>query len=105
MERQGFGIRLAAFLVDFVFLLVINIILGLIFGLGFGVRFGVAAAQASRACSLVFTLVVLGYWSMEIFNAASPGKKLLGLKIGSETGSPATQNQLVIRYLAKNSPN
>jgi uncharacterized RDD family membrane protein YckC len=105
MERQGFGIRLGAFLIDFVFLLIINIIIGLIFGLGFGIRYGSAAAQAGIGYTLVSTLVMLGYWSTEIFNAASPGKKLLGLKIGAETGAPATQNELVIRYLAKNSPN
>jgi uncharacterized RDD family membrane protein YckC len=105
MERQGFGIRLAAFLVDFVIVVAINIVLGLVFGLGFGVRFGSAAAHAGAGYALISTLVVLGYWSTEIFMAASPGKKVLGLQIGSETGSPATQNELIVRYLAKNSPN
>ena len=105
MERQGFGIRLAAFLIDFVILLVVNVVLGLMFGLGFGVRIGNAAAQASIAYSFIFTLIALGYWSTEIFMAASPGKKLLGLQIGSATGAPATQNELIVRYLAKNSPN
>src|SRR5262245_49842174 len=105
MERQGFGIRLAAFLIDIVILIVVNIILGLMFGLGFGVRFGTAAAHSSLAFSLLFTLLALGYWATEVFMAASPGKKVLGLQIGSATGAPATQNELIVRYLAKNSPN
>src|SRR5688572_29785900 len=105
MERQGFGIRLGAFLIDFVFTVVINMFIGLIFGLGFGFRMGTAAAAAGAGYTLVSTLVTLGYWSTEIFNAASPGKMLLGLKIAGESAVPATQNQLIMRYLFKNSPN
>jgi uncharacterized RDD family membrane protein YckC len=105
MERQGFGIRLAAFLIDVVALILISIVLGLIFGLGFGVRFGGAAAQAGMGFALVSTLATLGYWSTEIFMAASPGKKLLGLRIGSETGEVAPQNQLITRWLIKNAAN
>ena len=105
MERQGFGIRLGAFLIDVVALILISIVLGVIFGLGFGVRFGAAAAHAGMGYALVSTLITLGYWSTEIFMAASPGKKLLGLRIASETGSVAPQNQLVMRWLIKNAGN
>jgi len=102
MERQGFGIRLGAFLIDIVAPIILRLIISVISGHGFSVSYGYRSAAGSVGYSLVMSLVVLGYWSTEIFKAASPGKMLLGLSIGSETGSAATQNQLVMRWAFKN---
>src|SRR5258706_9020951 len=102
MERQGFGIRLGALLIDIIALILISFIVGLIFGHGLSFSYRYGAPQGGIGYSLVMSLLTLGYWSTEIFNAASPGKKLLGLSIASETGSAATQNQLVMRWAFKN---
>ena len=104
MERQGFGIRLGALIIDLVILFVIGLIVNLIFGRGFTFGFRVGTPQGGFAYNLVSNLITLGYWSTEIFRAASPGKMILGLKIGSETGAPAMQNQLMMRYAIKQSP-
>ena len=104
MDRQGFGIRLVALILDIIAVLILAIIVGVIFGGGAAISYRVGAPVPGRlVASLVGSLVGLAYWSTEIFRAASPGKMILGLKIGSETGAPATQNELVTRWLVKNS--
>jgi uncharacterized RDD family membrane protein YckC len=102
MERQGFGIRLGAFLIDIVALIILSVIISVITGHGFGVSYGYRSGAGSVGYSLLMSLVILAYWSTEIFKAASPGKMLLGLSIGSETGTAASQNQLVTRWACKN---
>src|SRR5213078_1724412 len=102
MERQGFGIRLGALIIDIVILIVLSLIVNLIFGRGFTFSYG--ATRGGVAYNLVSNLISLAYWSTEIFRAASPGKMILGLKIGSETGAPATQEQLIMRFAIKTSP-
>ena len=99
MERQGFGIRLGALIIDVLILIVLDFIIGQIFPRPVGVLRPVGGA----AFIIFSNLFHLGYTSTEIFKAASPGKMILGLKIGSETGSPATQNQLITRWAIKNS--
>jgi len=103
MDRQGFGIRLAALLIDIVALIILGLIISLIFGYGFYVSYGYGGRATGLGYRFVTTLISLAYWSTEIFRAASPGKMLLGLKIASETGAGATQNQLVMRWGLKNS--
>ncbi|HEV8291170.1 MAG TPA: RDD family protein [Tepidisphaeraceae bacterium] len=105
MERQGFGIRLAAFLVDFVFLFIASVIIGVLFGLGFSVRMGTAAFAVGAGYILVSESITLAYWSTEVFMAASPGKKLLGLAIANEDGTSAPPDRLWIRFAIKHAPN
>ena len=105
MDRQGFGIRLGALVIDVVFIIILGFVVNLIFGRGFTFSYSIGTVQGSIAYNLVSGLVGLAYWSTEIFRAASPGKMILGLTIGSETGSPATQNQLMTRFALKHSPN
>jgi uncharacterized RDD family membrane protein YckC len=80
-------------------------ILGVMFGLGFGFRYGNAALAAGLAFALVSELINLGYWSTEIFMAASPGKKLLGLVIANEDGTSAPPDRLAMRWAIKHAPN
>src|SRR5213075_491342 len=103
MDRQGFGIRLVALILDIIALLILGLIISLMFGHGFNISYRAGTTPGSVGYSLVMTLVGLAYWSTEIFRAASPGKMVLGLRIASETGSVATQNQLVMRWAIKNS--
>src|SRR5437764_5199864 len=104
MDRQGFGIRLVALILDIIALVILAVLVGIIFGGGAAISYPVGrAAPGHFLASFIGSLVGLAYWSTEIFRAASPGKMILGLKIGSETGSPATQNQLVTRWALKNS--
>jgi uncharacterized RDD family membrane protein YckC len=104
MERQGFGIRLGAFLIDVVAIVILSVIIALIFGQGFVFPYSNRAGMGVGVV-LVRSLVVLAYWSTEIFRAASPGKMALGLSIAGENGSAATQNQLVTRWAVKNAGN
>jgi uncharacterized RDD family membrane protein YckC len=112
MERQGFGIRLGAALIDLVILIVLGGIIGVIFGTGFSVRFGsgggevVDAATLSkiRTAGIIGSLMQIAYSLTEIFMAGSPGKQILGLRIKSETGADAPVPQLVTRWAVRYSP-
>ncbi len=105
MERQGFGIRFLAALIDWIILVIPSVILSLAFGYGFRIRFGVFAdAQAALAFNLLMSVLQLLYWATEIFWAASPGKRILGLKIANEDATPATQEKLIMRWAIKQSP-
>jgi uncharacterized RDD family membrane protein YckC len=93
MERQTFGIRLQAALVDLGILVVAWAILAVVFG---------TTGVAGR---LIFGLAVLGYFATEIVKAQSPGKMVMKLKIAKEDGSPADQNVLFTRYALKMAAN
>jgi len=104
MDRQGFGIRLVALILDAIAFVILAVLVGIIFGGGAAISYRIGAPVPGHLmASLAGSLVGLAYWSTEIFRAASPGKMILGLKIGSETGAPATQNELVTRWVVKNS--
>lgn len=112
MERKGFGIRLGAFLIDLVIVIVISGVIGLILGAGFVVSYGGGMrsdgtitpeqARAMGLAGLVGGLLSLAYWSTDVFMLGTPGKKLLGLTIMSETGAPAQPSQLWARFATKN---
>ena len=107
MERKGFGPRLLAALIDGFIVLALFCLGSVVFGLGFQFNYGGAAAMsgAARGASIVGTLLGLAYGSTEVFLAASPGKLLLKMKIGGETGGvPAPQQQLIRRWLIKWTP-
>lgn len=90
-ERAGFGVRLGAALIDGLIVLIGVGILRLIFG-------------GSWLGNVLQALAVLAYYSQEVFQAATPGKKALKLAIGGLGGLPAPSDALVKRYLVKISP-
>src|SRR5258706_4710668 len=96
--REGFGIRLGALIIDIVILFIAQFIIGLIIPR----PTGFFRPQGGLAFIFVSNLFQLAYMSTEIFRAATPGKMILGLYIGSETGSPANQNQFITRFAVKN---
>jgi hypothetical protein len=107
MERKGFGPRLLAALIDGFLVLALFCVASVVFGMGMQFNFGGSAALsgAARGAAIVGTLLGLAYGSTEIFLAGSPGKLLLKMKIGGETGVvPAPQAQLIRRWLVKWSP-
>lgn len=111
LERKGFGIRLGAYLIDFVIVVVGMGIIGVIVGAGFAIRMGgmggsvegitADQARAIMLAGLIGNLLALAYFSTDIFMAGTPGKKLLKLTIMSETGAPAPQAQLATRFAIK----
>lgn len=99
MERVGFGPRFLAALIDTVALLIVLSILGTVFGISaFSTGAGVAGFSI---LAIIMTLVPLGYLSTEIFNAATPGKQLMKLKIKNEDGTDADQSVLQKRWAIK----
>jgi uncharacterized RDD family membrane protein YckC len=88
MERKGFGWRLLAALIDGFIVLSLLCVASVILGAGLQFNYGgsAAASGAARGAAIVGTLLGLAYGSTEIFLAGTPGKMLLKMKIGSETG-------------------
>lgn len=107
--REGFGIRLGAYLIDAIIMMVV--VMGLVmmiftgtFAVGFG---GGGAATTTvdpgtvQLAGIIGSLLALGYASLEIFLARSVGKMALGLIIRSENAAPAPVGQLATRYVVK----
>lgn len=107
MQREGFGIRFLAVLIDVVILIVVMVIASLIFGGSIVASFrggsGDAAKGSAVVAAIVMALIPLAYSLMEIFMAATPGKMALGLKIADQSGAPAPIPQLATRWVVKNS--
>jgi uncharacterized RDD family membrane protein YckC len=125
--RVGFGLRLLASLID---ALCHSIITGgvMVFSILMLIRNPALAAQLkhltagsqqeflaamqSGAMATKFILLFgvvpvvleLTYWSTEVLFSASPGKLMLGLRIGDESGSSASTQALLLRYVCKQSP-
>lgn len=92
LERKGFGIRFGAYIIDVV---IMAVIIGVL---------GVAMLAVPIVAALLMLVVALGYPLIEVFQARSPGKMILGMTIGREDGTPATRDQLITRTLVKFSP-
>jgi len=92
--REGFMLRFCAGLIDGAFCFVPGFILTLL-----------VTKMAGQWFAAVFvTLAYLGYSSLEIFKAATPGKMLLKLKITNEDGSAADRKTLIKRWAIKQIP-
>jgi uncharacterized RDD family membrane protein YckC len=119
-SRAGFGVRFGAFLIDGLFMAIIIYIVGYIFAMVFikSVE-GVAtsgtpmtnedAAVAvggfmSMIMNMIWGLVIgsLLYTLVEGITGASPGKMILGLKIGTAQGGQAAMGSLLTRWALKN---
>ncbi len=121
-KRIGFGPRLAAYVIDIVFVWILAGLIGRLATTFMAVQ---AQAQvdelmasnamlaqiytpemlsmvvAATRISLICIFAELIYFSTEIFLGASVGKMLLGLKIANADGGNASVGALIGRYLLK----
>jgi uncharacterized RDD family membrane protein YckC len=121
-ERVGFGPRFGASILDVVFSIVLGLALAPV-GAAIGVGVGQAAGGAMGATedevligqaaggifgmllgaiAMIWLAAVL-YGLIEAFTGASPGKMILGLKIGNQDGTSAEMTTYLIRWAVKNS--
>jgi len=92
--REGFLLRFCAALIDWAFCLIPGFVLTLV----------LAKVAGLWVAGVVVTLAYIGYSSLEIFKAATPGKLLLKLKITNEDGSEASRETLIKRWVIKQIP-
>ena len=97
MERIGFGPRFGAALIDIVCIIIVSVVVGF-FGISFA---AVSQGGGSWFAGVLVAAIMLGYWSLEIFKAQSPGKMALGLIIKNQDGSDASQDVLIKRFAIK----
>src|SRR5205814_9096547 len=101
MERVGFQQRTGALLIDLGLLMKIGSVLIMVDVLvneldnydNFGLISGAGGA-----------LLILVYSLLEIFWARTPGKRIMGLVIARDDGTPATRRILAKRWAVKQSP-
>jgi uncharacterized RDD family membrane protein YckC len=91
--RIGFGMRFAAAVVD-----------GVIGAILLVVPSTVLSSVHPMLGSIVGSLFLMGYFSLEVFKAQSVGKMIFQYKITAQDGSPATREQLLKRYGYKQVP-
>lgn len=116
-NRIGFGRRLGAFLIDFVFIFGLGYILASISGdyLEKFVDFSKMTDEqldAVSATPIMYTLSILMpvatvvvsfiYNIIEGFLGYTIGKLMLGIQIGNQDGTPAEQGTLMLRFALKN---
>jgi uncharacterized RDD family membrane protein YckC len=114
MQREGFGIRLLAWLIDFAILIVVFLLIGLLAGGSMiavmsGGGGGTTAQTGATAVGIGFMIlafvIAIGYSLTEIFMAGTPGKQILGIIIADERGVRGSTQQLATRWIVKNSGN
>ena len=113
-NRIGFGKRLGAAIIDGILITILTMLLGTvvmgIFGLGAGVagQSGDAEAAAGLIMGMVGSLTIglpvfaTLYMLIEGVVGASPGKMILGIKIGNADGTPASVGTYLLRWVIKN---
>jgi uncharacterized RDD family membrane protein YckC len=103
LERAGFGVRLAASLIDGAIILPIYLMLTGAFHYALAAH----ALRSPRRADPVFLSIfignalVLAYSLLEVKYATTPGKMMLRLRIESQAAAPATTAQLLARYAMK----
>ena len=113
--RVGFGRRLAAMAIDGVIVATASILLGMTAGGVFGSLMSDVAEQTDgfldgailgALLGLVAGFATIGaaYFVIELVTGATPGKRALGLVVGTESARPAPAGIRVARYLVKCSP-
>lgn len=90
IQYASFGTRFLAMLIDGVIISIITNLLG--FGYSMS-AIGYAANSPRLALMLIYTL---GFW---IWQSATPGKLLLGLKIVEINGQNLTWQKAILRYV------
>ena len=108
--RVGFGRRLGAYFIDFLFTIMIYIIAMFVTGaieeimkiedIFNNIKAYMVIVQDATLLGVLFSLL---YYSTEIFFSASPGKMILGIKIAQENRHTAEMGSLILRYLLKHS--
>ncbi|MDO9500944.1 RDD family protein [Falsiroseomonas sp.] len=94
VELASFGRRLAAQLLDLLWLMPLSVLLGTIGALANG---GELSLGGEMMANVIGTLIVLLFW---LERQGTPGKLVLGLRIvDAETGLPPRFGALVLRYL------
>lgn len=127
-KRIGFGARLGAVVIDVVIIGVLNFVIGgtIATMLGIGVISGVgevgtkvspeAAAEAAAgmisgliatvlAMAAIMAILTLVYFLIEGIVGASPGKMILGIKVGTADGKQGNIALYLKRWGIKNLPN
>lgn len=108
--RVGFGRRFGAYFIDFIFTIIIYAVAMSVTGaideimkiddIFNNINKYMLVVQDATLLGVLFSLL---YYSTEIFFSASPGKMILGIRIGQENRHVASLSSLVIRYLLKHS--
>ncbi len=108
--RVGFGRRFGAYFMDFLFTIVIYIVSMLVTGafeelmqiddIFNNMNAYMLIMQDATLLGVLFTLL---YYTTEIFFSASPGKMILGIRIGTEDRHVGNVGTLLTRYLFKHS--
>ena len=92
--REGFLMRFCAALIDG----------AICFAGAFALSLALVPAAGVWMATVLTTVAALGYTSLEIFKAATPGKMLLKLKITNEDGTEANRQTLIKRWAIKQIP-
>ncbi len=118
--RVGFGKRLGAFVLDFIFLAIISFVIMIMTGvfdelmsmvekISHDGTFDLSFMQnieedypALKTTVLWSTVTGLLYWSLEGLTGSSPAKHILGLMVASENRTKASPQQLWSRFVYKN---
>src|SRR3954468_14204997 len=95
MPRDQVALRAQALLVDMLIVACAMLTVGFLVGV---------QAHSSFAAMLAATIVGGLYSTIEIFTAASPGKKCVGLKIAGVYSYEARVGTLLARWAMKNTP-
>lgn len=119
-NRVGFGPRFGAFLIDsFILAFLVSLLVSIfmpehmsVFSRGQYLEAitgagGPPSREVMRSVWRVSTFMAhisMLYMLIEGFTGATPGKKLLGLKIGRPDGTRGDQGLYLTRYMVKNSP-
>ena len=102
--RAGFGIRVAASLID-VAIVLLPILVVMVPGWYFWLKLGSSERGAERLMGAIASVLLLAYSFSEVLFAGTPGKKFLKMRITNPDGSDASRAALTLRWLTKNSSN
>ena len=102
VELADFGERLGAFLLDFVFLYLGIILLAITLGLVLSTFSADPRITFTLILFLGFLIRTLYFVSFELaWRGATPGKRIVGLKVVDRRGGPLTQNAVVARNIMR----
>lgn len=100
-EYAGFWIRVAAFIIDSILVVILVMPIATLFGLGSTSFDSDNVATITIGVTLNYVLpaaVILLFW---VYKSATPGKLLLNMRIlDAETGGKPSTKQFIGRYLA-----
>jgi uncharacterized RDD family membrane protein YckC len=107
VEIANYGERATAFMLDFVFfaLLVFFLVLtGIVVEVLFGKTFGESAAAIGGAVVMLVFLLVRVFYFIQfelMWQGATPGKRIVGLRVIDRRGGPLRSAQVIARNLTR----